>query len=108
VVVDRELLGIAQCQPLTRRERVLTVAYSLVIQLIADRKLEAWPALETSRQVVTRQWFSVAGVLLAIGIITALSAIPFGLGPIWTLPMGITTIGVLYRELFGVLEAQSA
>jgi hypothetical protein len=104
VVVDGELLGVAECQPLTRRERVLTVAYSLVIPLIADRKLEAWPALETSRQVVTRQWLSVAGVLLAIGIITALSAIPFGLGPIWTLPMGITTIGVLYRELFGVLN----
>lgn len=86
----------------------LTVAYSLVIPLIADRKLEAWPALETSRKVVTRQWFSVAGVLLAMAIITALSAIPFGLGLIWTLPMGITTVGVLYRELFEVQEAQPA
>jgi hypothetical protein len=57
---------------------------------------------------VTRQWFSVAGVLLAMAIITALSAIPFGLGLIWTLPMGITTVGVLYRELFGVQAAQPA
>lgn len=82
----------------------LTIGYALALPLIADRRIDAWPAMEASRRTIGRQWFRVAGVLLALGLLTALSAIPLGIGLIWTLPMGIVVVGILYRDLFGVEE----
>lgn len=32
-----------------------------------------------------------------------LSAIPLGIGLVWTLPLAFIAIGVLYRTIFGVL-----
>jgi hypothetical protein len=35
----------------------LIVAWAFVLPLVADRRLEFWPAMELSRKIVTRVWF---------------------------------------------------
>lgn len=42
----------------------LTVAWTFTIPLVADKKMEFWSAMETSRKVVTRNWFQVLGLLI--------------------------------------------
>ena len=42
----------------------LMVAWVFSVPLVADRRLEFWPAMELSRKVVTRVWFSVFGLVL--------------------------------------------
>ncbi|MCP8463161.1 DUF975 family protein [Pseudomonas sp. ZM23] len=81
----------------------LSVAYILAIPLVVERKLSPWQALETSRKAITQHWFKVFGMFLALGVIVLVSAIPLGIGLVWTLPLAIIAIGVLYRTIFGVL-----
>jgi hypothetical protein len=105
----------------------LTVAYALFVPLIADRRLGPWVAMEVSRRAITKHWFAVAGVLVATGIIVLVSALPFLIGAallaklvgfvsaicvsvplaaglLWTIPMAIVVVGILYRDVFGVTE----
>jgi hypothetical protein len=42
----------------------LFVAWTFAIPLAADRRLEAWSAMELSRKVVTRSWLQIAALLL--------------------------------------------
>lgn len=79
----------------------LSIAYTFALPLIVDKKLGVWAAMEVSRQAVTQHWFMVFSVLLVLGLLTMLSAIPMGIGLIWTLPLFMIAHGVMYRKIFG-------
>ncbi len=83
----------------------LAVAYIFTVPLIADKNLGAWEAMETSRSAVTRHWFKVFFTLVIMGLIFMISVIPLGLGLIWTYPMMVSVMGVMYREVFGVTQS---
>jgi hypothetical protein len=84
----------------------LAVGYCMSLPLIADRNLRPWQAMETSRKAVTKRWFQYFGLFVAVGLLVLASAIPLGIGVIWTAPWALNVIGVAYRRTFGV--AQSA
>ena len=75
----------------------------LAIPLVVERGLSPWQALEASRKAITQHWFKVFGLFFVLMLIMLLSMIPLGIGLIWTLPLLIVTMGVLYRTIFGVL-----
>jgi len=78
----------------------LAVSYAFTYTLIVDKGLDVWEAMELSRKTVTTQWFKFFGLSLACGVIIFLSAIPFGIGLIWTVPMSYIAYGLLYHRLF--------
>jgi uncharacterized membrane protein len=86
----------------------LSIAYLLVLPLIAEKGLGAWGALEASRKAVTAHWFKVFFLLLIMGVIFVISALPLFIGLIWTYPMMMNVMGILYREMFGVEDARVA
>jgi uncharacterized membrane protein len=79
----------------------LAFAYMLAVPLLVDKNLGVWTALETSRKAVTPCWFRVFGLMIVLILILIVSAIPFGIGLIWTLPLCALVLGVLYRNLVG-------
>ena len=79
----------------------LSVAYSFTLPLMVDKKLDIWGAMEVSRQAVTPHWFTIAGVNGTMVILIVLSALPFGIGLIWTIPLMMIVQGVMYRKIFG-------
>jgi len=79
----------------------LSIAYSFTLPLIVDKKLDIWGAMEVSRQAVTKHWFSVFGVNISLMILVILSALPMGIGLIWTIPLMMIAQGVMYRKIFG-------
>lgn len=81
----------------------LAVAYLLAIPLVVERGLSPWQALETSRKAISQHWFKVFGLFLLLSLILMLSAIPLGIGLIWSIPLLTVAMGVLYRTIFGVL-----
>ncbi|MFV3367734.1 hypothetical protein ACNFH5_06065 [Pseudomonas sp. NY15435] len=81
----------------------LSMAYILAIPLVVERKLSPWQALEASRKAISQHWFKVFGLFLVLGLIMLVSMIPLGIGVIWTLPLMVISVGVLYRTIFGVL-----
>ena len=80
----------------------LSVAYMLAFPLIADRGMGAWEAMETSRKLVTKHWFTVFGLLLLVGVLTGLSALLFLVPLVWTLPWTVLCMGIVYRNLAGI------
>ena len=79
----------------------LSIAYTFTMPLIVDKNLGVWDAMELSRKTVTMHWFKVFGLVLLLGIIGLISAIPLGIGLIWTVPlMFITLYGLLYSVMF--------
>ena len=84
----------------------LFVATSFALLLVADRGLSPWRAIVVSIRGVTHRWFTVFGIQVAAVILMILSAIPLGIGVIWTLPLMMLANAVTYRTIFGV--AQSA
>lgn len=79
----------------------LSIAYSFTLPLMVDKKLDIWGAMEVSRRAVTKEWFTIFGVNVSLVLLTVLSAIPLGIGLIWTLPLLMIAQGVMYRKIFG-------
>jgi DNA-directed RNA polymerase subunit M/transcription elongation factor TFIIS len=84
----------------------LAVGYALALPLILDKGLGPWAALEASRKAIHKKWWTVLGLYLLMLLVYFVSAIPLGLGLIWTVPMFFVLIGVLYVRLFGADDVE--
>jgi uncharacterized membrane protein len=82
----------------------LAIAYCMTMPLIVDRNFTPWQALETSRKAVSKRWFQYFGLLFVMGLVVCLSAIPLGIGLIWTGPWAMNVLGVVYRRTFGITQ----
>ncbi|WP_164929054.1 hypothetical protein [Gloeobacter violaceus] len=79
----------------------LMVAYMFTNLLIIDRGLEPWEAMETSRKIVSKRWFSVFGFGLVLSLIFLVGAIPLGLGLLVAFPIIYSAIAVAYDDIVG-------
>jgi len=78
----------------------LAVSYTYVLPLIADKNMSVWNAMELSRKTITKQWFRFFGLGIAALFFIIVSAIPFGIGLIWSIPTVYIAYGLLYHRLF--------
>jgi len=78
----------------------LAVSYSFTYALVVDKGLGVWEAMELSRKTVTKQWFKFFGLALLSGLMILASAIPLGIGLIWSVPTVYIAYGLLYHHLF--------
>jgi hypothetical protein len=85
----------------------LAVGYTMVLPLMLDRGLAPWEAMEASRRAIHKVWWKVFGTFLIMGFIYLVSVIPLGIGLIWTVPMFVVLVGVIYRYLFGIQTEKS-
>jgi len=76
----------------------LFVSYYLAQPFLLDSKLSIFKAMEASRKLVSRRWFTYFVLLLVMGLILIVSALPLGLGLIWTLPWAYTLMGEVYTR----------
>ena len=77
----------------------LSVSYLFATQLIIDRKMNPWCAMQTSRAAVNKRWFCVFGTLIWLWIVLAVSAVALLIGLIWTMPYAFNVIAILYRDI---------
>lgn len=66
---------------------------------ILDKEVSAWQAMKLSYQVTRHNFWRLAGLYLLNCAIVAISAIPLGIGLIWTIPYVQVNYGVVYRQL---------
>lgn len=82
------------------------VAWSMAPYLIIFHDMRAWPALEASRQIISKKWFYffllaiVAVILASMGIIVLL------LGFLLTFPIIYTANYAAFRDIVGVANEQ--
>ncbi len=79
----------------------LLVSYSLAYWILTIHPNESfWDILEASRKIVSRHWFKFFILNLVIGLILMISAIPFGIGLIWTLPLCNFMYAIIFTSIF--------
>jgi len=78
----------------------LMVGYMMTFPLMIDRSMTPWEAMETSRKAIHKVWWKIFGLYLLVMLILFISAIPLGIGLIWTAPMSVVLCGVVYTMLF--------
>jgi hypothetical protein len=78
----------------------LGVGYAFAALLVVDKKLSFWPALETSRRVVSAQWWRVLGLLLLCTFVSAVGILALGIGVILTIPIATGALVYGYEHLF--------
>ena len=83
----------------------LAVSYLFVSMLIIDYRMEFWQAMETSRQIVTKNWFSLFVFFLVLLVVNLLGMLALGIGILVTMPLSICSICVAYRDIVGLHEA---
>lgn len=79
----------------------LAVAYFYALPLVLEKKMGIWRALETSRRAVTRVWFRMLGLLIVLWLVNLLGVVTL-IGWIWTLPLSLLTLALVYQKIFGV------
>jgi hypothetical protein len=77
----------------------LAVAYSFAGILAVDRGLGFWESLETSRKVITRNWWRVFGLLLLSIPIFILGALALGVGIFVAIPLFVGALVYAYEDL---------
>lgn len=83
----------------------LMVSYMFVSLLIVDYHMEFWQAMETSRRIVTKNWFPLFVFALLLAVINMLGTLALGIGLLVTIPVSVCAVCVAYRDIVGLHEA---
>ena len=79
-----------------------SVAYLFAMPLVVERGLKFWPAMETSRRIISRNWFGLFGFTLAIAAVNFIGALLLGVGLLATVPWSVCTLAVAYERIVGL------
>lgn len=79
----------------------LGVAWLFAVPLIVDKRLDFWPAMELSRKIVHRHWWTVFGLSLAVILVIILGSCVCGIGVFIAMPVAIGAIAFAYEDIFG-------
>jgi uncharacterized membrane protein len=78
----------------------LAVAYTFATTLVIDKNLEFWDAMECSRKVISRHWFSFFGLLLLLTLLSLAGALALCIGMLLVLPVYSAALAYAYEDVF--------
>ncbi|TVQ13409.1 MAG: hypothetical protein EA368_02265 [Leptolyngbya sp. DLM2.Bin27] len=80
----------------------LAVAYLFAQPLVIDKGADFWQAMETSRKLITKKWFSFFVLMLALFLLNFVGLILLGVGLLVTLPLSICIVAAAYEDIVGL------
>lgn len=80
----------------------LLVAWTFTLMLIIDKRMDFWPAMELSRQVVTAKWWTLFGLLIVSMLLNLAGLLALCVGVFVTAPIATAAIVYAYEDIFGV------
>ena len=80
----------------------LLVAYYFAPFFVIFGKMDFWEAMETSRKLIHREWFSILGLIIIMGIINILGVMAFGVGILFTLPVTFCAMYAAFDDIVGI------
>jgi hypothetical protein len=78
----------------------LFVSWLFAIPLVIDKRLEFWPAMETSRQVVGKQWWIVFALVLLSFLVHLAGALVLCIGWFIAAPVVYGALAYAYEDVF--------
>ncbi|WP_205370879.1 MULTISPECIES: DUF2189 domain-containing protein [Thermoleptolyngbya] len=80
----------------------LAVAWMFTTPFIVDRKFDFWDAMESSRKVISRNWFSWFIFLIVLALLNFVGFLLFGVGALVTIPLSACAVAIAYQEVMGL------
>ncbi len=80
----------------------LAVSYFFAIPFVIEKRLDFWTALEASRKVVTKKWFSFLGFGILLFLVNFAGACLLGLGLLVTVPWTFCIVTAAYEDIVGL------
>jgi len=80
---------------------VLSALWAFRIHFIVVYNMDAWPAMELSRKVTAPNILRLVVLYMIIGLIVLLSALPCGIGLLFSLPLSIGAIYSAFAQITG-------
>ena len=84
----------------------LAIGYMFTIFLVIDYRMKFWQAMETSRKIVTKNWFAFFVFALLLGLINLLGIIALGVGLLVSAPVTACAAAIAYKEIVGLHSAE--
>ena len=84
----------------------LTIAWTFTPMLIVFHKMDAWPAMEASRKIISKQWVMFFLLSLVGGIIASLGVVAFFIGLLFTIPVFYAIAYLAFRDIVGLPKAE--
>lgn len=82
----------------------LAVGYGWTMLFIVFYKMEAWPAMEMSRKIITKQWFMIFLFGIVIGLLAGLGAIALIIGLLFTIPAMLCAQYAAFADVTRLME----
>jgi hypothetical protein len=79
----------------------LGVGYIFALPLVIDKKMDFWPAMEVSRRVVHRHWWSAFALVIVLALIACAGFLVCIVGAFVTIPVASASLMYVYEDLFG-------
>lgn len=79
----------------------LAVGYVFAVPLVIDKRMDFWPAMEVSRQVVHRHWWSMLGLMIVLAIVACAGFLACFVGALISIPVASASLMYVYEDLFG-------
>jgi len=79
----------------------IAVCYSFASMFVVFYKNEFWDALENSRKVITKNWWSLFGFLIVLGLINLLGLLCLGVGIFVTIPATACALYAAFDDIAG-------
>ncbi len=80
----------------------LAVAWIFTTPFIVDRKFDFWDAMESSRRVISRNWFSWFGFLIVLILLNLVGFLLLGVGLLVTSPLSSCALAIAYQDIMGL------
>jgi hypothetical protein len=84
----------------------LAVGYTFTMFLVIDYRMEFWQAMETSRKIVTTQWFAVFWLVIVLFLLNIFGAVALGIGLLVTVPVTSCAVAIAYKDIIGLHSSE--
>jgi uncharacterized membrane protein len=85
----------------------LAVAYTFALPLVLEKKMNFWDAMEFSRKLISKNWFSFFGFAFVLVLINFAGALLLGVGLLVTIPLSVGAIAAAYADIVGLPSTSS-
>lgn len=79
---------------------VTVIAHALVI----DKRLDFWPALKLSGQIMSRRWVAFSGFMVILALLNLAGLLAFGIGIFVTAPITLAAMMCAYEDILAPLD----
>ena len=86
----------------------LGVAWSLALPLVMDKRMEFWPAMELSRKVVQKHWWTFLGLGLVCVLLMIVGLALCCIGVYVAIPIAFGATAYAYEDIFATKRPPSA